>query len=102
LTANPAIANVVPGAKAYLTLSAHLATAQGTAVAGMDVAFSAGGAKLCSAKTDSNGDVSCGGLSELTQAVLAQGYDAAFAGGGGYTGSQAHGPLLIVSGRLLP
>jgi hypothetical protein len=93
LVANPSIVKL-SGLKLYLTLSARL-TSSGRGLAGRTVNFSAGNKAVCSAVTNANGDVACGGLIPGTLAsVLGLGYTATFNGDAVYAPSSAAGPLV--------
>jgi hypothetical protein len=84
LTAKPALLSLVV-LNLYGPLSATLTSPNGP-VAGRVIQFSAAGAPLCTATTDANGVATCSGV-QFLQAVLADGYTAAFAGDAQYQAS---------------
>lgn len=100
LTAEPAVAKVVPGAKVYApNLTATLTTKGGAPIAGQPIFFSVGTSPVCSAVTNAQGIATCSGtLSQTLSVVLSLGYDATFRGDGPLLGSKAHAPILSVAG----
>jgi hypothetical protein len=97
LHANPSIAQILPGLKIYLKLSARLTTTAGNPVQGEPVAFTAGGHAVCTAVTDANGDAACGGLlTGVLRSVLSLGYTATFAGDAPLLPSSGHGSLVVI------
>ena len=97
LKANPSIAQILPGLKIYLTLSARLTTSAGNPVVGEPIVFTAGGHFVCSGITNLNGTAACGGLlNGVLRSVLALGYTASFAGHGVLLPKTAHGSLLVI------
>lgn len=91
LAANAAV-SVLP--LNLFSLTATLAGADGTAVAGQPVTFSAGGTTVCQAVTDSSGTATCGNISDVLAVLMAGGFQASFAGDGTYAASVVTSPLL--------
>jgi outer membrane protein assembly factor BamB len=96
LEADDAVAMVAPRQKIFFPdLKAELSTAVGDApIEGRTVTFFAGGTEICSAVTDDEGEASCSGVVQGTQAVLAGGYSAVFAGDSFYRPSSTNAGLL--------
>ncbi|MGH2830602.1 MAG: hypothetical protein ACRDJM_08975 [Actinomycetota bacterium] len=99
LTARPAIADLVPGADVFLTLSAVLTeTATGNPVAGETVDFSIGATVVCSGTTDAAGVAACGGPIELLGSLTGGGFSAAFGGSSTHAESSDTGNNVTVNG----
>lgn len=108
LVANPAIAEVLPGAIVYFpNLSATLTESiTGDRIAGAVIDFYATNSVtgetvlVCSAVTDGDGLASCGGALEGSSAVLGLGYEARYAGlQDVYHASSDEGSLTSVAGN---
>jgi large repetitive protein len=91
LAANAVVSVLPPN---LFSLTATLAGADGTAVAGQPVTFSAGGTTVCQAVTDSSGTATCGNVSNVLVVLMAGGFQASFAGDGTYAASVVTSPLL--------
>jgi hypothetical protein len=77
-----------------LSLSATLTGPGGVPLTGQPLTFTAGGATLCQALTDTSGGASCLSLGGVLAVVLAGHYQAVFAGNGTYAPSRSESPLL--------
>jgi hypothetical protein len=97
LKAYPSIAQILPGLRITLHLSARLPTSAGNPVVGEPIVFTAAGRGVCVGITNINGVAACGGLLfGVVKTVLALGYRATFAGDGVLKPSTAHGSLIII------
>ena len=97
LKAYPSIAQILPGLRVTLHLSARLTTTAGNPVVGEPIVFTAAGRGVCVGITNINGVAACGGLLfGVVKTVLALGYRATFAGDGVLKPSTAHGSLVVI------
>jgi len=98
IAATPAVLQVSPLAPYLLTLHATLTGGvDNVAIAGQTISFVAGTTALCSAVTNAAGAASCSTLTNVPgvlSAVLADGYQAVYAGSSNYTGSTASAGLI--------
>jgi hypothetical protein len=101
LTADPALIRIVfPGIFVTLqNLKAHLTSGPAhTPVVGATIQFSVSGTVYCAGITDSTGTAQCPGLnpSMLLAMIVANGFDATYAGSPTLEPASAHGPLILV------
>ena len=69
----------------------------GTPIAGEPLVFSIDGETVCTATTDARGVADCGGVAEVTRAVLALGYRVDYAGDADRTPASARGSIVILT-----
>lgn len=99
--ASPAVLEVLPGKGVATSLRATLSSAAGP-LAGHEIVFTVADGDtdriVCTATSDADGTATCPLLQGEADAVLAFGYEASFAGGGGLLASSDQGPVASLSG----
>lgn len=98
--AAPAVAEILPSAETYLTLSATL-DSLGTPLAGQTIDFTINDRVVCTAVTTTNGRAVCGGLARVSDVLAAGSYEAVFAGTPDLMPSSDTARLLVVAGQQI-